>query len=166
MPKSVRTAIAALALLAAAQAHALMSFDLPLSGSSLVSGSFSEGLGFNMPGANAGLTATLMSSNLGGYSISDFAFSITGPGGFLLADSAPGAPAGSFTILSGLHAGSLAAGTYLLTVTGTATGTSGGAYGFSLAALQALPVPEPGAWALIAAGLVFMAVIARRRARA
>jgi len=66
MPKTIRTAIAALALLAAAQAHAPMTLDLPVSGSSLVSGSFSEGLNVSVAGPNSGLTATLMSANLGG----------------------------------------------------------------------------------------------------
>jgi len=43
------------------------------------------------------------------------------------------------------------------------TGTASGAYGVYAVALQAAPVPEPGEWAMILAGLGIIGVMARRR---
>ncbi|RTL52745.1 MAG: PEP-CTERM sorting domain-containing protein [Rhodocyclaceae bacterium] len=59
-------------------------------------------------------------------------------------------------------------GTYHAAVTGTATGSSGGAYLFSLAAIPDVlldlpPVPEPGAWALLGLGLFAMVMVVRRK---
>ena len=54
----------------------------------------------------------------------------------------------------------LSAGTYELTLTGTATGTSGGEYHLFA---SAVPVPEPGEWAMMLAGVAMMGVMVRRR---
>ncbi|HEY4373064.1 MAG TPA: FxDxF family PEP-CTERM protein [Burkholderiales bacterium] len=54
----------------------------------------------------------------------------------------------------------LAAGTYSLELRGTVTGDSGGSYS---GALNLAPVPEPGTYALMLAGLGLMGFIAARR---
>lgn len=167
MPKSLRNCLAALTLFAAANVHAI-TFNLPLSGFDIATGSFMDVIAFSMPASNAGLAANVTSANLAGYRISDLVFSITGPGGFSLSGSAPGAPAvPSASVLTGTFAGALAAGAgYLLAISGIADGAAGGFYSFSLDAIPlvaAPPVPEPGTWALIASGILVLGVIARRR---
>ena len=52
------------------------------------------------------------------------------------------------------------AGDYFYRVTGTVTGTSGGSYLLSSAMM---PIPEPGTYALLLAGLGVMGFVARRR---
>jgi hypothetical protein len=67
--------------------------------------------------------------------------------------STPNASSFSFT------GSSLAAGIYHLNVSGTASGYGGG-YAVSL---MAAPVPEPGEWAMMLAGLGIVGIMARRR---
>lgn len=55
---------------------------------------------------------------------------------------------------------SLAASTYTLEIRGTATGSSGGSYA---GVLSIVPIPEPGSYALMLAGLALVAGIASRR---
>ncbi|HVP09739.1 MAG TPA: FxDxF family PEP-CTERM protein, partial [Phycisphaerae bacterium] len=55
--------------------------------------------------------------------------------------------------------GTLNAGSYLAEIKGTATGTSPS----YAAAVTLAPVPEPGEWAMILAGLGMIGMIARRR---
>ena len=54
-------------------------------------------------------------------------------------------------------------GTYDLTLTGTATGKSGGEYHLFA---SAVPVPEPGEWAMMMAGIGMLGVMVRRRRQA
>lgn len=59
------------------------------------------------------------------------------------------------------NSGIFDSGSYFLKVDGHANSAFGGAY---VVALQALPVPEPGEWAMILAGLGIVGFMARRRA--
>ena len=60
--------------------------------------------------------------------------------------------------------GPLTAGSYYLTVGGTATGTLGGLYSGAIS-VSAPPIPEPESYAMFLAGLGLMGVIVRRRTR-
>jgi hypothetical protein len=62
-----------------------------------------------------------------------------------------------------LSASNLAAGDYSLEVIGGAKTPNGGFYAMSLVAQ---PVPEPGEWAMMLAGLGLVGAVARRRSRA
>lgn len=83
-----------------------------------------------------------------------------------------GTPAGSYwqavTLVNAggvtveqINATGLAAGTYVLQVSGTANGTSGGSYSGTLNV--DLPVPLPGGLALMTGGVLLLAPFARRR---
>ncbi len=84
MPKPVRNCLAAIALITAANVHAI-NFILPLSGFDSATGSLTDVIAFSTPTANAGLAPKVTGANLAGYHISDLAFSVGGPGGFSLA---------------------------------------------------------------------------------
>ncbi|PLX73356.1 MAG: hypothetical protein C0607_13760 [Azoarcus sp.] len=56
--------------------------------------------------------------------------------------------------------GTFAAGDYYFEVSGTATGPNGGLYAFSV---TTQPVPEPGTYAMMLAGLGLIGAVARRR---
>ena len=53
----------------------------------------------------------------------------------------------------------LSPGNYEMRVSGLADGTSGGGYGFAIAA-----IPEPGQWLMLLAGIAMLGVMVRRRA--
>lgn len=56
----------------------------------------------------------------------------------------------------------LGAGNYYLQVTGDATGTAGGLYAGSIN-MTSLPIPEPGIWSSLLAGLAIIGLMAFRR---
>lgn len=64
---------------------------------------------------------------------------------------------------SAAYSGVLLPGSYHANVNGLTTGTSGGAYSFSLAALAIPPVPEAGTWAMLLAGLPLIGFASYRR---
>ena len=113
----------------------------------------------------AGVVTDKFSFSLGSGSTYDVTNKVNGVGftpGFAfygLFDSA-NTSLGAFTVNSGAHTVSLAAGDYYYTVFGASS--TGGAYSIA-SAIVATPVPEPETYAMLLAGLGALGFLARRR---
>lgn len=96
------------------------------------------------------------------YNISNATLSLfSDPGGDGLAGSNTSLASVSFGSANGVLAvNNVAAGSYFWKLTGTADGTRGGVY---LYASDTAPVPEPGTYAMMLAGLGLLGFIAKRR---
>lgn len=118
------------------------SYTFSLSGLSNIAAAFAD---FTPPNTNAGEFST----NLAGFAI--FSTSSATP---LLFDNTPGDGL--------LVAGQLGAGSYVLTVLGTTTGTLGGAYAGGLAVAA---VPEPATYLMMALGMAALGGWSMRQRR-
>ena len=119
-------------------------------------GSFLDTYNFSIGALPTALSSSV-SIDLGGSGmpyflhISGLVLKLYDSGNNLLGTSLTGSP----TFLNA----TLATGAYYMTVGGTADGSSGGAYLFSIAA-----IPEPGQWLMLLAGVAMLGVMVRRRA--
>lgn len=142
---------AAPALAASYSAGALSSTPY-INSAVLGAGAFTDSYAFSLAPAaqvvGSGVSLELPLGSLFLLHIDNLTLSLYDAGDSLL-DTWSGNPADFDTLL--------AAGNYTLKVSGTADGLAGGAYLFSIAA-----VPEPGQWALLAAGLGLLALRKRK----
>jgi hypothetical protein len=120
------------------------------------SASFSDSFDFSLPASATDVSASVSALDFGNVlSVDTLQLALYDAGGTLLATS----PAGKYATVSGFG---LAAGAgYRYTVTGQALGSQGGMYSFVAAAA----VPEPRSAALLLAGFLVVAFIARRNGR-
>ena len=151
MTKKLQHLLAALLFAAAlgpAQALTLNIGDLLTEGSVTLSRAFNANKSF----------MDVFNFTLSGESAVTFDWSSLGIGGLKLS-----APVGLEVAGSGsqLTTDPLTAGSYMASLTGTAT--PGDTYSITISTLSAAPVPEPGTWALFAAGIALLGFIARRR---
>ncbi len=88
-------------------------------------------------------------------SIANFELTLSGPG--LLATYTPTMGAPAFISTGTLM---LSGGAYTASVSGTATGTTGGIYQIQMATA---PIPEPSEWMMMLAGLILVGFMVKRR---
>jgi len=120
---------------------------------SQVSDTVSSAVSLFLPGLNGGPAS---------YNISNATLSLfSDPGGDGLSGSNTQVASVNFGSSNGVLAvNNVAAGSYFWRVTGNADGTNGGVY---LYASDTAPVPEPGTYAMMLAGLGLLGFIAKRR---
>jgi hypothetical protein len=129
------------------------SFDF-IGGDAKLTGPFSDTILFSLSSAsNGGYEAYAYKVAWGEFNLSD----ITGFAVSLFNNAAP-----SVQIASGESAtfDNLSAGQYSLRISGSGIGVVGGGYAGSV---SAVPVPEPGEWALMLSGIALIGYIVRRR---
>ncbi|GBG15015.1 uncharacterized protein NMK_2616 [Novimethylophilus kurashikiensis] len=132
------------------------------------SGSFSDVFNFSLSQMSNSI-ASAVSLYLPGINGAASTYSITGATLSLFSDPGGDGTAGSNSKVASVVFGSsngtlavnnLAAGNYYWQLTGTADGLNGGAY---LYAADTAPVPEPGTYAMMLAGLGLLGFVAKRR---
>jgi hypothetical protein len=161
-----------IALAFAAGNAAAATYDLPSTNGfpvpvALGGGSFTDYFKFTVTTASTGIFDAESSAFTFWYGPSSITLPAVQFTGFTLGtdttssfwSSSPATPMSSF---NSTYSGPLAAGTtYYLGVSGSA-GPAGGLYGVGV---LAAPVPEPGEWAMMLAGLGLVGMIARRRSK-
>ena len=129
-------------------------------------GSFEQIFTFSLS-SHLALGGDFLWKNRSTSSIINFDATLTTTGGAVIAsDSATSSVSSSFSS----NAPSLQAGDYVLTVAGIGSGTNGGYFTVALsayapAAVQMLPVPEPGTSLMYGAGLLLIGTCITRRYR-
>jgi hypothetical protein len=156
--KTINKALLASTLLVASTTASYAAIDLATVPSGVftsgkVYGSFTTNFAFDLSEASD-LSVTLTNHTHGSFlDIDSLTFSLT-----------DGTPIDSFVVGSGtqiLNSYTLAAGTgYMMSISGTATGTAGGAYTFSAIAS---PVPEASTLSLMMAGFGLVGLMSYRR---
>jgi hypothetical protein len=132
---------------------------LEVSATLVSAGAFSDLILFSIPGASD-ITSTTVSNNLAGVlNITGGAVSLYQEAGAV--DTLVGSYSFDGTTGSTGHSSlGLAAGSYYYEITGTATGSNGGFYSLTSTVSA---VPEPGAVAMLLAGLGVVGLVYRRR---
>ena len=120
-----------------------------------VSGSFTDIYNFVFPALGATASGSAVSINISPIlTIENITVSIFDSNNTLIAAG----PSGSSSVLFDVPL--LAGGSYFYSISGMATGQSGGFYSFIA---SAAPIPEPGTYALMLGGLAGLAFLVKRR---
>jgi hypothetical protein len=152
---------AALVCAGAAQADTFNIGELPIAPNfysntnSVDAGAFSDIYNFIFPALGATASGSVVTINIGSIlNIPNVQVSLFTDTNTLIASGPTGASSVLFNVP--LTAGN----SYYYQVTGNATGSAGGAYSFLA---SAAPIPEPGTYAMLLAGLGVVGLIAARR---
>jgi hypothetical protein len=152
-------ALAAHAGSACAANHSLgtLSVNAPLSFATATAGAIDDVLSFQLDTDGRDFNGVLASSFTGLQTITNFAATLSGPNGYVDHWDYAVTPLPKYQFITG-HAASLVSGSYSLHVTGIGQPHDSYTLDLSIAA-----VPEPETYALMAAGLLSVAALAKRR---
>ncbi|MBI3156779.1 MAG: PEP-CTERM sorting domain-containing protein [Burkholderiales bacterium] len=133
--------------------------------SNTVGGGFTDTWTFSLSGLSyVAASLTNVESSLGSISTRGIAGLSASTGAFALTGSPITTTSGPITVTTQVLAGAavLAAGNYTLTVSGTGITGASASYGGNIVAT---PVPEPGTYAMLVAGLGIVGLLVMRRRR-